>query len=262
MPTFCATAPAISEEQERKELEELSEEDRWALECDLKGTEHQSSRSPVGPLTPDALHFLQEALESIPKDEKADYLLAMEHNCDLVEQESPAAAFLRRSKMDPWQAARQMVDYWRIRRMLFGELALLPMTIEGALQLDAETLAQEYIVVFEDAHGRPAFYFDRVRVPVGSKMRDSVLRCLFYHYQHMAKSAKTGIVAVYNWRVRFGCSYRAVQVGLLRSCCVNRIMTSTNTTTVSCSSAKYPLKPACQQKQRPSTFVWDTAFRW
>jgi len=160
MPSFSATAPAISEEDERRELANLSEDERRELEHDLRpgrrsvggegggrdgdsgGGLNRSASDTIEEADVDAerkvleraRETLIEALDGILDHEKEAYNEALRVAPHLVESESPLDAFLRCERYDAWAAANLLAMYWKTRRKIFGPTkAFLPLDIDGAI---------------------------------------------------------------------------------------------------------------------------------
>ena len=203
---FSATAPRISPEEEQRELQEMPESVRNEILQDRAGICPQAvTETPALILTSTAR--MMDALDMIEESQKRDYLEAIKRVPDLVEKESPCTAFLRCENYDALAAAERLVAYWKTRRTVFGpSKAFLPLTQEGALADDGETLRKHYFkILAKDKKGRPTFYFDRSGfVTNTSAERDSVLRCFFYLYQKMALESNSnqqlGCIAVFNAR--------------------------------------------------------------
>lgn len=106
----------------------------------------------------------RRALEELPQEDKEGYLEAVDRAPLLVEQESNVHWFLRAEESQPWAAAERLVNYWELRRWLFGERAWLPLTAtgDGALSpTDVELLETGFctLLPMEDVHGRGILCF-------------------------------------------------------------------------------------------------------
>jgi hypothetical protein len=129
---------------------------------------------------------LEEALELIPMEEKAAYREAVKRVPDLVDSESDDFRFLWYEKYNISAAARRLVSYWECRKELFGERAFLPMTQleNGALSKgDVAVLQTGFLALLpDDTDGCAVVCYDGSRL--GPSVEDpdgmSRLRCLFY----------------------------------------------------------------------------------
>lgn len=176
--SYSATAPTITLEDEERELEALTEQEREELKRDLDGhnTEELVETEQV---MQRGIGMFNEALMSIADAEKMEYLEAVDKAPLLVAEESPAEAFLRCERFDAWAAARRCVEYWKTRMLVFGPVkAFLPLTLtlEGALVDDVETHGKKYMsFVGRDKFDRAIVYFDRTNVTRETVDRDSMV---------------------------------------------------------------------------------------
>lgn len=179
MSSLSITAPQFTDEEERLEQETISEEERQAAHLDLFGSSNGSSNNNSGssnvnsgtgiPFLPSLCEDeideeFRQALDEIPIEDKEGYLEAIERAPMLVEEESNPRWFLRAEKNQPWAAAERFVNYWELRRWLFGERAWLPLTAtgDGALSpFDVELLETGFCTLLprEDRHGRGILCF-------------------------------------------------------------------------------------------------------
>jgi hypothetical protein len=164
MSAFSFTAPYISDEEEKAERGALTEDERQAIHHDLYGDADDDLEENESMLQ-DGLLLLQEAIEEIPVEQKLDYLEALGRVPDLVENESSPVAFLRAQRFDSWAAASHLVAYWKQRKICFGETrAFLPMTLQGAIAEDVESLEKGICqILVDDKNGRMVFFLDRIR---------------------------------------------------------------------------------------------------
>jgi hypothetical protein len=104
-------------------------------------------------------HF-NEAMASIPHDDRAEYGEAMERAPRLVEIESNPDHYLDHADFDPWKAAAGVAAYWKARVEFFGDRAFFPLTIsgDGAMSPDDVELLQSgvFMVLPCDRQGRHA----------------------------------------------------------------------------------------------------------
>ena len=200
MTGFSFTAPQITPEEGRREREGLSDDERQSIEADLFGG-YDTLQEETESMRQKAPAVLRTALSQIPVEMKSAYLEALEKAPDLVMNESKAIAFLRREKFDSYQAALRLIEYWKYRKLFFGSKAFLPMTIDGALSEDVDTLKSGFMNILpNDRGGRPVFYYDCVR----HTQRDSQVRVYFYMLHVIAQledAQKRVAVVVMNCQV-------------------------------------------------------------
>jgi hypothetical protein len=152
---------------------------------DVYGTSEVSSFVQAEEMLEKARGQLEEALDLIPAKEKTDYMEAVKHAPHLVEIESSPVRFIRCALYNHTTAAQLLVAYWRKRKEIFGNRALLPMiqTGEGALSPeDVAVLNSGFgILLPSDAHNRIVVFHDRSRLTDPSMHSlQKRLRCLFY----------------------------------------------------------------------------------
>jgi hypothetical protein len=104
-------------------------------------------------------HF-NEAMASIPRDDRVEFGEAMARAPRLVEIESNPDHYLDHADFDPWKAAAGVAAYWKARVEFFGDRAFLPLTIsgDGAMSPDDVELLQSgvFMVLPCDRQGRHA----------------------------------------------------------------------------------------------------------
>lgn len=206
MSAFTYTAPTISLEERQAEREALSDSERMQLEYDLYGPTDEKRLDDVNINL--AVESFQESVESILK--KEEYLRAKAAVPELVEQESPAIALLKATNWQAADAAKRLVDYWKLRVRVFGEeRAFLPMSVDGAIRDDLEHLRKAFVFQLDyDKTGRAVVFFDRVRCIPEVAPRESFPRCLFFVLQCLVKQKSLwdlGFVVIVNMRVSFEC---------------------------------------------------------
>jgi hypothetical protein len=117
-----------------------------------------SPAAPVPTICSRARAAFNEAVESIPEDEKVAYLQALARAPHLVEVESNPDIYLEFLAFDLWKAATRVVQYWNARVDIFGERAFFPLTStgEGALSPeDVDVLNTGFLMVLpNDNAGR------------------------------------------------------------------------------------------------------------
>jgi hypothetical protein len=184
MSAFSFTAPYIAEEEEKVERQNLTETEREELERDLFGKSESDAHPPEtnDEIPAQAVQQVHQVILAMPAEEKQDYMEARERALRLVETESDPMKFLRCCDADPEAAAKKLVDYWKVRRSLFGEeRAFLPMTLSGAMAADRESLEKALVQVLpDDEYGRPVLFWDRIRSVKTVVTRDQVVRAHFY----------------------------------------------------------------------------------
>jgi hypothetical protein len=92
----------------------------------------------------------------------------------LANDPSLSRRYLKFEEFNPWEAARKVVDYWKVRVELFGEdRAYLPLTLtgDGALtEGDMEVFRTGvFMILPKTVDGKPTLFHDRSRY--GSKPR-------------------------------------------------------------------------------------------
>jgi hypothetical protein len=115
-----------------------------------------------------ALQHLEDALGLVPVEDKLEYLEALRRSPHLVETESDPMRFLRCDGFNPWSAARRIIDYWRLRKEVFGARAFYPLDLSGNGAFD-ETDVQfvkrgSAVVLPCDEKSRPVGFVDRGRL--------------------------------------------------------------------------------------------------
>ncbi len=166
MSSLSITAPQFTSEQERHEQESILDEEHQAARRDLYGGGAATPLLPTcdASYSEDVEREFRRALEELPMEDKEGYLEALERAPLLVQQESNSQLFLRAEQHQPWAAAERLVNYWELRRWLFGERAWLPLTAtgDGALApADVELLETGFCTLLprEDVHGRGILCF-------------------------------------------------------------------------------------------------------
>ena len=175
---FSATAPKISPGTEQAERRAFSEEEKARIYEDIHGPPVKCQGTKATSWTKDLKKnesLVNEAIENMHDKDKADYLFALEHSPLLVQKESCIVDFLRSENGNPQAAAERLVDYWRIRREIFGrQRAFLPMTLQGAMAEDIDVLKTGVIVLLPpDKHGRPVLFVKRCQLLPENGSRES-----------------------------------------------------------------------------------------
>lgn len=165
------TAPQFSLDDEQAERDNLPVEVEDALRQDLCGI--TAIRRETSAWLQECRRTMHEFLRhEIPAERQVAYQEALHRAPELVADDSDPVVFLRAEDYDPEAAAWRMVNYWRIRKAIFGDRALSPLR---ELQDDQERLDQEdgvddvyveggypvgtYISLPEDCFGRAVLFF-------------------------------------------------------------------------------------------------------
>mmetsp|Transcript_18583 Transcript_18583/g.28697 ORF Transcript_18583/g.28697 Transcript_18583/m.28697 type:complete len:326 (+) Transcript_18583:85-1062(+) len=200
---FSFSAPQFTEDDELKEIEDLTEAERTDIRNDLMGT--NTALHETLELRQDGIVELQDELDCISGEEKTAYLQALEECPAVVQRETSPLLFLRSTKFNAKLAARRLVEYWKWRLTIFGpEKAFLPMTLQDALRDDREVLEKGWVQVLDDDdHDRAVIYFEKGRINPMVSSRNSLLRVVWYvHHIVLQKEAaqRNGIVHVLNMK--------------------------------------------------------------
>jgi hypothetical protein len=193
---FSLSAPAVLEEDELAEREGLTEQERAEIENDLYGASVASLKETETMLRK-GLDMVEAAIAMISPDSKEAYLDALDICPGIVERESDPRGFLRCENYDVWAAAKRLVAYWTLRKSLFGpSRAYLPMTLQGAMAEDIESLKKGVIEILPvDKNGRYVMFFNRIRAVRPIISPESLVICLFYHL-HLIRKMKIFISMV------------------------------------------------------------------
>ena len=117
----------------------------------------------------DLLHRVDEQLRSIPDEEKASYLQAVERQCPDALTSDPCGrsrriAMIRHCDNDTRLAAKRIVEYWEERRRTFGEdRCYLPMALHGTMKDHVTVMLKQTthrILQYKDNAGRSILIFD------------------------------------------------------------------------------------------------------
>jgi hypothetical protein len=111
-------------------------------------------------------------------EQETKFLRQAQANCSELLDQNFKLMFLRTDVFNVQLAVKRYASYWEHRVDLFGpEKAFLPMTLDGAMKDDLETLALGYTRTVQD-HGRILF-MDPSRTLVDRDI-DSIVRCQWY----------------------------------------------------------------------------------
>mmetsp|Transcript_24481 Transcript_24481/g.57025 ORF Transcript_24481/g.57025 Transcript_24481/m.57025 type:complete len:198 (+) Transcript_24481:254-847(+) len=162
MPAVSFTAPQYTEDDEKREKEALTPDQKEEIEKDVYGRGDAENNHEDHDR--DAEEEISWYLEEIPVHEKQDYLDALRECPRLVQTESSANRFMRATNNDPKESAKKLVSYWQMRQKIFGTKAHLPMSLNGALADDIDFMRQkpQYASVLpdKDSHGRTIIFSD------------------------------------------------------------------------------------------------------
>lgn len=208
MSAFSFTAPFITKEEEKAERVSLSEEEEKSVERDLFGGSSDDEPHISDGDISQSLEQVQIFIDSIDESDKQAYLEACSRVPELVATESDPLKFLRCCEFDVEAAAKRLIEYWKVRRDLFGEQrAFLPMTLGQAMEADRPALEKAVVQILpDDSFGRPVLFWDRIRSNKSVIHRDEVARIHFYMLHIMTKRTsvqKNGYVCIINLKVRF-----------------------------------------------------------
>jgi hypothetical protein len=201
MQAFSISAPQLSEEEQQREKEALTLEEKLEIENDMNA----SARFMETPeMTTKGLMEFRQELDLIPNDKKSAYLQAMKRVPALVETETSPIKFLRCERFDAKTAALRCVQNWEIRLGLFGEKAFEPMTLEGALSNDEQVLNTGFFQCLRNdiPDKRAILIKDRPKLSTASVYdRESAIRVMWYMF-HVASlnpfTQRNGAVLVYD----------------------------------------------------------------
>jgi hypothetical protein len=212
MTSFSITAPRFTEKDNAREMQELSHEERDAIEDDLYGISSFEPFPETAELKANAIQQLDEAIALVSDAEKVHYLKALKTCPQLVRLESDPILFLRAESFNTWvsaclkpfsanksvarfllipdlcvkAAAERLIKYWSMRCKIFGETAFLPIvaTGHGALSRAATAMLSEHycLPLKEDSKGRAVVYYDRSRLKNSTEFRNAIvsLDCIIW----------------------------------------------------------------------------------
>lgn len=215
MSAISITAPQITDEEVRREQETYTPEEIEAARLDVYGGSSYSTETTEMPVLegtvkdaadPAVLELFRQTLDDYPPEDKEASLEALERAPYLIGAETDPQLFLRGNTVIA--AVECFINYWELRRWLFGERAWLPMTATGNGALspeDVELLRTGFVTLLpqEDRHGRGIVCF---QVPTKSLNADrlAMARVTFYVVSLALRSrplvSQNGIVVVANTR--------------------------------------------------------------
>ena len=149
---------------------------------------------------------IRKAMEKLPRTDTAAYFLAVAHAPMVVATDTPESRFLAVEDGDATKAATRLAAYWRSRREIFRDRALLPMEQTGRGTLDSKEIDMWKTAVLvnapKDASGRSVLVFDVSRLKPSHSypsFDDVRLRLGFYVFSLAAENPlaqSVGVVAI------------------------------------------------------------------
>jgi hypothetical protein len=201
---FNYTAPTFSSSDEVLERESLAPEEKELIDRDQHGL---LDFVETEEMCAEGIAKMDEALMALSIASKSGYLQALFTVPKIVARESDHLRFLRSTNFDATLAAEKLALYWNTRVKLFEEKAFLPMSIEGALSDDIDTLRKGSIRLLEDdQHRRSVVYMERGLISPVRHSGKSWLRCVFYIFhaglerKHMQTEGVVLIISLANYR--------------------------------------------------------------
>eukprot|EP00541_Cyclophora_tenuis_P014631 CAMPEP_0116566978 /NCGR_PEP_ID=MMETSP0397-20121206/14751_1 /TAXON_ID=216820 /ORGANISM="Cyclophora tenuis, Strain ECT3854" /LENGTH=343 /DNA_ID=CAMNT_0004093917 /DNA_START=66 /DNA_END=1097 /DNA_ORIENTATION=+ len=189
--SLSLSAPTLTPEEEEKEIAAITTEEWDLISQDLYGVEEKkkeetgnssSSRKPrrISNLE-GARAAVDNEIRQIPPEDKTSYMEAMARCPSIVSLESNPISFLQSEGLQPANAAKRLVGYWKARQQLLGDQAFLPLTKDGAFKKHLNCLSSKvWQVLPEDNHGRAVMFYDEQRLEEKKLKKEDVLRCLWY----------------------------------------------------------------------------------
>jgi hypothetical protein len=224
MSAFSFTAPQFTEQDSTIEWNSLTPEEKRRIENACFGQDDSSSPSveETPELVETSLRDMARCLSAI--EDKDAYNEALQVVPHLVQQESAPIRFLRCERFCPDKAATRLVKYWEMRKAFFEHRAFLPMSLEGSLLDDMETLnaiPDLYFVTGKDEHGRYILFSNKARADFSRYTRLSVLRVMWYHMHVISEDVdvqRRGIIGVGHFRTNSPKQFDRVQSKLFFTC--------------------------------------------
>lgn len=179
--------PALTTEEEQRELASLSLDEMTSIQSDLYGIGDACTSTIYlnGPSQPRqaALHAMDEELSKLPPSATGAYQRARRQCPDQITTDR-MEMFLEHNGGDATSSAQMFAQYWEGRLHVFGESrAFLPMTTAGALQDEAINMTNHRIwqlMPNTDAAGRAILFFSPARRDFGSFTIRQEIMCLWY----------------------------------------------------------------------------------
>jgi len=201
---FSSSAPRRSLSAVKKEIEELSPEERQRVYDDIYGRLAESKIDDTPELEDRSLHELDRCIQDIEGEERACYDRAVELCPEYVHDRAFRILFLRADLFDAKCAANRMVKYWSEKFKLWGEERAYranPITINDFDETDLIALEKGGVrsLPSKDKSKRRLIIIDKTRFDQRQSHRESMLRLLWYMY-HVAledvDAQKNGIVNI------------------------------------------------------------------
>ena len=179
--------PALTTEEEQRELASLSPDEMASIQFDLYGIGDACTGTAYSNSLPHsrqaALHAMNEELSRLPSSATAAYQRARRQCPDQITPDR-MEQFLEYNGGNATLAARMFAQYWEGRLQVFGEgRAFLPMTLSGALQDEAINMTNHRIwqlMPNTDAAGRAILFFSPARRDFGSFTIRQEIMSLWY----------------------------------------------------------------------------------
>mmetsp|Transcript_31625 Transcript_31625/g.57261 ORF Transcript_31625/g.57261 Transcript_31625/m.57261 type:complete len:323 (+) Transcript_31625:175-1143(+) len=181
MQAFSFSAPRFTDEDEARELAEMTEEERLEVQQDLYGTHVELEET--NDLRERLLEEMQTCLDAIPDDDKRVYLEACQVCPRIVTSESAPIRFLRCENYQPERAAQRLVKYWDYRKRVFQDNAFQRLRLEeGAMYPEDESILRwrHSEILPDDRNGRMVLSHDRSHFKLDKMNHPSVIRCVWY----------------------------------------------------------------------------------
>lgn len=207
-PRACMsfTAPQFSMEDEQLERESISEQEREALRLDLYGYAALQRETPD--FLQERLAALQDYLQQnddIPDSKKMVYEQALQECPDVVREESNPLFFLRAENYDAEAAAAGLVQYWIVRKAIWGNAAFQP--LEQLEHIHQQQLKQQqqqqdyhnpppsspdspignYILLPNDDMGRSVLFFAEAGHQQARQVNQQMLQRTFLLFHKLAR---------------------------------------------------------------------------
>lgn len=160
---FSFTTPQVTAEEEKEERAALTEEEKRKIHNDMHGEDNGLEETPEM-LSGGAL-LLREALDAIAKEDKLDYLEAVERNPRLVELECDLIAFLRSENYNAWvnrksvycfarSASFSTPPFVKLKKRFSSQITGSSSTSDRLLEVSSRNLWGEGLVTSHDAGWR------------------------------------------------------------------------------------------------------------
>mmetsp|Transcript_13136 Transcript_13136/g.28514 ORF Transcript_13136/g.28514 Transcript_13136/m.28514 type:complete len:502 (-) Transcript_13136:168-1673(-) len=138
------------------------------------------------------LEALDEIIEAIPFGKKSSYLEAVAKCPELVGDVQKTAVLIR-DRLEEEAAAKRLVEYWALRKYVFGPAkCFLPLTLAGALRDDISAIASSFISILptKDAFDRTIVHFNWSKLEPAKYSISGMVRAMWYVF-HAASEDPT-----------------------------------------------------------------------